>query len=139
MSFEEKGTWVVTVIAAATAVFYFATILAQLPTTAVGDIDYQARLLTAIGATIGLSIVAMIVVGITSPEDAGKSDQRDRDINRLGEYFGGILLTFGMLVPFGLALAEAPYFWIANAMYAIFVLSGLCAAAVKLVVYRRGI
>ena len=138
MSFEEKGTWVVTAIALANAVLYFATILGQIPTTAVGDIDYQGRLLIAIGATIGLSTLAMIAVGITSPEDAGKSDQRDKDINRLGEYVGGILVTFGMLVPFGLALAEAPYFWIANAMYLIFVLSGLCAAVVKVVIYRRG-
>jgi hypothetical protein len=142
MSFEEKGTWVVTVIAVVTAGFYFATILAQLPTTAVGEIDYQVPLLTAIGATIGLSIAAMIAVAILSSilshEDAGKSVVRDRDINRLGEYVGGMVVTFGMIVPLGLALAEAPHFWIANAMYVIFVMSGLSAAVVKLVIYRRG-
>jgi hypothetical protein len=142
MSFEEKGTWAVTVIAVAAAVFYFATILGQLPTTAVADIDYQVPLLTAIGATIGLSIVASIAIAILSSilshEDASKSDVRDRDINRLGEYVGGIVVTFGMLVPFGLAMAEAQHFWIANAMYLIFVLSGLSAAVVKLVIYRRG-
>ncbi len=142
MSFEEKGTWVVTVIAVATAAVYFATTLSQLPMTAVGDIDYQVPLLTAIGATIGLSIAASIGVAILSSilsgEDASKSDVRDRDINRLGEYVGGIVVTFGMIVPLGLALAEAPHFWIANAMYLIFVVSGLSAAVVKLVIYRRG-
>jgi hypothetical protein len=142
MSFEEKGTWAVTVIAVAVAVFYFATILGLLPTTAVGEIDYQVPLLTAIGATIGLSIVASIAIAILSSilshEDASKSDVRDRDINRLGEYVGGIVVTTGMLLPFGLAMAEAQHFWIANAMYLIFVLSGLSAAVVKLVIYRRG-
>lgn len=142
MSFEEKGTWVVTVIAVTTAAVYFAMILSQLPTTAVGDIDYQVPLLTAIGATIGLSIAASIGVAILSSivsgEDASKSDVRDRDINRLGEYVGGIVVTFGMIVPLGLALSEAPHFWIANAMYLIFVVSGLSAAVVKLVIYRRG-
>ena len=29
-----------------------------------------------------------------------------------------------MIVPFGLALTEAPYFWIANAMYMVFVIAG---------------
>ena len=142
MSFEEKGTWTVTFIAVVVAVFYFATILVQLPTTAVGEIDYQAPMLTAIGATIGLSIAGSIAIAIVSSilarEDVSKSDVRDRDINRLGEYVGGIVVTFGMLVPFGLALAEAPHFWIANAMYLTFVVSGLSAAVVKIVIYRRG-
>ena len=43
-----------------------------------------------------------------------------------------------MIVPFGLALAEAPHFWIANTMYLVFVLAAICGAAVKLVLYRRG-
>jgi hypothetical protein len=43
-----------------------------------------------------------------------------------------------MILPFGLALTEAPYFWIANAMYVVFVIAGISAAAAKLVLYRRG-
>ena len=38
-----------------------------------------------------------------------------------------------------LTLAEFEYFWIANAMYLVFVLSALVGAAVKLIAYRRGI
>ena len=138
MSFEEKGTWVVTAIAIANAVLYFATILAQLPTTAVGDIDYQGRLL------IGDRRHDRPVHGRHDrrrhPVARGRGEVRPtrQGHQRLGEYVGGILVTFGMLVPFGLALAEAPHFWIANAMYLIFVLSGLCAAVVKVVIYRRG-
>ena len=44
-----------------------------------------------------------------------------------------------MVVPFVLTLAEFEYFWIANAMYLVFVLSALVGAAVKLIAYRRGI
>ena len=63
---------------------------------------------------------------------------RDKDINRFGEYVGGIVLGVGMVVPLVLAMAEFDYFWIANAMYAAFVLSSLVSATVKLVAYRRG-
>lgn len=138
MSFEEKGTWLYAVIAVALPVIYFATILGQLPNTTVTEIDYQGLLLAAIGATIALAIVGMIVIGITSPSDAGKADQRDKEINRLGEYVGGIVLAIGMVVPLGLALAEAPHFWIANAMYLMFSLAALVGTTVKLVLYRRG-
>jgi len=138
MSFEEKGIWLYSVIAVTLPVIYFATILAQLPNTTVTEIDYQGRLLAAIGATIALAIVGMIVIGIASPRDAGKADQRDKEINRLGEYVGGTVLAIGMVVPLALAMAEAPHFWIANAMYLTFSLAGLVGTTVKLVLYRRG-
>ncbi len=138
MSFEEKGTWVFMATAIASAVVYFATIVGQLPTSAVAEIDYQRSMLAAIGATILLTILGMIGVGIASPGDANRSDQRDKDVNRFGEYIGGSLLAFGMIIPFGMAMAEAPHFWIANVMYLVFVLAGVCGAAVKLVAYRRG-
>ena len=138
MSFEEKGTWLYLVIAIALSMVYVATILGQASTLPVADIEYQVPMLLAIGATIGLMILGMIAIGISSPNEAGKADQRDKDINRLGEYIGGAVLAFGMIVPFGLAMVEAPYFWIANAMYAVFIVAAICGAAVKLVLYRRG-
>lgn len=138
MSFEEKGTWLYAAIALALPVIYFATILGQLPTVAVTEIDYQGPLLAAVGATIVLAIVGMIGIGIASPADAGRSDQRDKEINRLGEYVGGTALGIGMVLPFGLAMTEASHFWIANAMYLIFALAGLIGTAVKLALYRRG-
>jgi hypothetical protein len=138
MSFEERGTWIYAVIALVLPVIYFATILGQLPTTAVTEIDYQRPLLTAIGAAIVLAILGTIVSAMVSPKEAGKSDQRDKDINRLGEYVGGTVLAVGMIVPFGLAMAEAAHFWIANAIYLVFVLGALVGTTVKLVAYRRG-
>lgn len=138
MSFEEKGTWLYLVIITVLPIVYFATIAGQVMSMPVDEIDYQGRMLVAIGAAIGLAIVGMIAIAISSPAEADKSDQRDRDINRLGEYVGGLVLGFGMIVPFGLAMVEAPYFWIANGMYAVFVIAGLCGTVAKLVLYRRG-
>ncbi len=138
MSFEEKSTWIYAVLAIAIPAVYFATIVGQVQNTAVTEIAYQGPLLAAIGAAIVIAIVANIVVAISSPKDAGKADQRDKDINRLGEYAGGIVLSVCVLVPFGLAMAEADYFWIANAIYLAFIASAISATAVKLVAYRRG-
>jgi len=138
MSFEEKGTWLYAGILVTLSALYFATVIGQLPTTAVTEIDYQAPLIAAVVAAIVISIIGMILIGISSPREAGMADQRDKDINRLGEYVGGIVLAFGMIVPFGLTMAEVPYFWIANAMYLTFIVAGLCGTIVKLVLYRRG-
>ena len=100
-------------------------------------------MLGAIGLGIALAIVGRIVVEIAGqiadPGDRHDTDVRDRDIGRFGEYFAGTFLGIGMVVPFVLTLAEFEYFWIANAMYLVFVLSALVGAAVKLIAYRRGI
>ena len=138
MSFEEKSTWAYSVIAIALAVIYFATVLGQLPRTAAGDITFQVPLVAAIGATIGLTIVAHIVVAIAAPDDAGKRDQRDKDINRYGEYVGGLVLGVAATVPLILALAEVDHFWIANTIYLAFILSATAGSIVKIVAYRRG-
>ena len=138
MSFEEKGTWLYAVLAVILPVIYFATILGRLQTTPVADIDYQNSLLAAVAAAIALTIVGMILIGIASPDDAAKADQRDREINRHGEYVGGIVLAAAMIVPFGLALGEIHQFWIANTMYLAFIAGTLSATVVKLVAYRRG-
>ena len=138
MSFEEKGNWLYAALAVVVPAIYFATILGQLPATPVAEIDYQQSLLAVVGATVVLAIIGMIMIGIAAPDDAAKADQRDREINRHGEYVGGIVLATGMIVPFGLALGEFDQFWIANAMYVAFVLGTLSATIVKLVAYRRG-
>lgn len=138
MSFEEKSTWIYLGVALAVAGLYFATVLGQLPHTAAGDIAYQVPLLVAIGAAIVLTIVAHIVTAIAAPDDAGKRDQRDKDINRYGEYIGGIVASVGVVVPLILAMAEVEHFWIANTIYLALVLSAIVGSIVKIVAYRRG-
>lgn len=138
MSFDEKNAWIYAVLALVLPVIYFVITLGQVPATPVAEINYQVPMLIAIGAAIVLAIVLSIVIGIFSPRKAGKSDPRDKDINRLGQHVAGIVLGVAMIAPFGFALAEFDQFWIANAMYLAFVLSALVGTTVRLVAYRRG-
>jgi hypothetical protein len=97
-------------------------------------------MLWTIAIAIALSIVGRIAVAAAAkPSEADKSDARDKEINRFGEYVGGVVLAVSMLLPFGLAMAEVDHFWIANAMYAAFVLSALVSSPIKLIAYRRGL
>lgn len=139
MSFEEKGNWVFLVVNVVTYVAYLSVILGRAQDVPLTDVPYVSTMLWTIGIAIALSIVGNIVVAISKPSEADKSDVRDKDINRFGEYVGGVVLAAGMLAPFGLALAESDYFWIANAMYLAFVLSAFASSVVKVVAYRRGL
>jgi hypothetical protein len=143
MSFGEKRWWTYAAVVVVVPAIYFAVVLGQLGRTPVKDIDFQAPLLAAIAVGVGLGVVTQILLRIggriTSPTRGPEIDQRDRDINRLGEYVGGVVLAIGMVAPFGLALLRAESFWIANAMYVAFSVAAFAASVVKLVLYRHGI
>jgi hypothetical protein len=139
MSFEEKVNWVYGVVMVAVFGVYFASILGQARTTAVAEIAFQQPMIAAIVVAVVANILGSILVAISKPSEADKHDARDKEINRFGEYVGGSVLGVAMVLPLGLALAEADPFWIANAMVAGFVLSSLVSTVVKLVAYRRGL
>jgi hypothetical protein len=142
MSYEERGQWVYIVVNVLTFGGYAAIVLGQVRTVPPTEVVYVPTMFWAIGVAVALSIAGRILLEIAGemarPGDSHKADVRDREIGRLGEYFSGTVLGVGMIVPFALTLAEFDHFWIANAMYAVFALSALVGAAVKLVAYRRG-
>jgi MFS family permease len=138
MSSEEKRTWISAVVGVAVPIAYLATILSKVPDTDVARIAYVGPMLTSIGVGIGAGIVLAIVAAMASPRDAGRTDERDREINRRGEYVGFYVMSIAAIVPLVLAMAKVEHFWIAHALYLGFVLAALASAVVKIVAYRRG-
>ncbi|MFC5819343.1 hypothetical protein [Nonomuraea harbinensis] len=138
MSSEEKRSWIYLVVGVGVYAVYFVVVLSQVPGADVARIAYVRPMLIAIGAGIGLGIVANIAAAVASPKEAGRTDERDRQINRLGDYVGFYVMSIAALVPMALAMAEAAHFWIANALYLAFVLATVVSSAVKIVLYRRG-
>ncbi|MDQ2583231.1 hypothetical protein CKY47_04375 [Saccharothrix yanglingensis] len=137
MSYEEKGTWVYLVVTLVTYGGYAALLLGR-----AGDdlaaTPYVGLMIGAVIASMVLAIVVRILVEVVRPSDRHRADERDRDIDMRGEQVAGGVLGFGMILPLALAMAEAPHFWIANAIYAVFTAWAVATSAVKLVAYRRG-
>ena len=88
---------------------------------------------------MGVAAVALhAVIGIFSPREAGKKDQRDREIYRFGEYIGQSFVVIGGVAALLMAMAEWGHFWIANIIYLGFVLSAVLGSVAKIVAYRWG-
>jgi len=157
VSFEEKFTWVSTVVSTCVAAVYFAIVLGQVRTVPVAEIAYQRPLLIAIGTLIVLTIIGAIITAIItaigtavtakitgegsiedSVGDIGRKDERDEDINRRGELIGYYVSSGGMVGVMALAMLRYDQFWIANALYLSFVVGAIVAAVAKLVAYRWG-
>ncbi|MEV0677185.1 hypothetical protein AB0I60_11755 [Actinosynnema sp. NPDC050436] len=138
MSYEEKGTWVYLVVSLVAYVAYLIRLFDLSTGRDLVDTPYTAALLWAVGVSVVSAVVGRVVLEVVKPSDRHRGDVRDKEIDRRGEYFGGLLVGVGMVLPFGLALAEARHFWIANAMYAVFTLGAVVGSLIKLHAYRRG-
>ena len=137
MSYEEKSTWVMGVLAVLTYGIYVAIILSQTADRPLLEVDYVPVLLWTIGASIVASIVIHIFLGAKTGLDI--KDPRDRDIYRRGEYIGQSFLVIGALSAMLMAMFEFDTFWIANVIYLAFVLSAILSFIAKSVFYRRGL
>jgi hypothetical protein len=138
MSFEEKSAWIMGAAAVVSYGVYLAIILGRAATMDLAMVPYVAPLLWTIGASIAASIALHAVAGIFSPRDAGKKDQRDREIYRFGEHIGQSFVVIGGVAALLMAMAEWEHFWIANVIYLTFVLSAILGSVAKIIAYRRG-
>ncbi|MGV8896734.1 MAG: hypothetical protein ACOH10_14575 [Rhodoglobus sp.] len=138
MAFEEKSAWIMGIIAVV-AYSTYAIIMVDLGRTVpLPEVDYVPVMLWTIGASIVVSILLHIAIGLDSRKDAGKKDQRDRQIYRMGEYIGQSFVVIGGITAMIMAMLAVPHFWIANTLYLAFILSAILGTAAKLAAYRRG-
>ena len=149
MSFEEKVTWVsgvVTLVVASRYAWVVGGLFGQGP---VEQITYQRPLLFAVGAMIVLTIVGTIamaigtairaeITGEGSVDDIDRTDERDAHIGARGDRVAFYVSSVLMVGVLALAMLEMAHFWIANGVFAAFVVGGLVGSGVKLAAYRRG-
>ena len=136
MAYEEKGAWSFLVVTVGGYAAYLLVILGREGPLA--EVSYVPAMLWVIGGAIVASILLRIIFAIASPKDAEKMDQRDREINRFGDYVGQSFVVLGGVGALVLSWVEADHFWIANEIYLTFVLSAILGSVTKIIAYRRG-
>jgi hypothetical protein len=139
MSFEEKNAWAFLVISVVGYTIYLAVVLSQATGRPLVEVDYVPALLWTVGGAIVAGIVAGMLVSIGSPRPKDRTDQRDKQIKWFGDRIGQSFVVIGAVAAMLLAMFQADYFWIANAVYLAFVLSALVGSVAKLVAYRAGL
>jgi len=138
MTLEERRSWTYLAVAVVAYGVYVGTVVTKAASAPLADVDYVPVMLWTIGIAIVGGIVINIGQAVFTPRRDQTVDVRDRDIARLGDRVGQSFLVIGALAALLLAIVEAPYFYIANAVYLGFVLSAVLSSVTKVVVYRRG-
>ena len=138
MTLEERRSWTYLAVAVVSYGAYLSAVFARAASAPLVDVDYVPAMLWSIGIAIVVGIVLNIAIGIFTPRREQTKDDRDRDIERLGEHVGQAFLVIGGVAALLLAIIEADYFYIANVLYLCFVLSAVVGSVAKVIVYRRG-
>ena len=138
MAREEQRAWIMTAVTILAYGMYLVLVLGGAQGAALVDASYVPAMLWTIGGAILAAILLNILVGIFSARDAGRKDQRDKEINRLGEHIGQSFVILGAVLALVFAITGVDAFWIANVIYLAFVLSAILGSVAKIIAYRRG-
>ncbi len=139
MTFNEKITWLYGAVSVCSGATYFGIVVARAQDTSVTEVAYVWPMVWTMVACLAAMILGSLAIYLIWPQDRGKTDQRDREIDRVGNYAGQVFATFGALAALILTMTEASHFWIANTIYLGCFLSGFVGVVAKIVAYRVGL
>ncbi len=136
MAFLEKSNWVVIFVGVPTLLVYVAVIVPQVLSKPVAEVSWVQPMIVAIVAFVVANVLGNVVAAASNPREADKKDQRDTEIDHLGERIGNWLLVAGSIVALVLAMAMAEQFWIANAIFLGGIVGALLSSATKIAAYH---
>lgn len=137
MTLEEKRAWIRLVVSVLGYGAYVGIVLSRMDGRALPDVPYAATMLWVILAAIGAAVV--IEMFAVAPKSSRTTDERDREIGRLGDRVGQSFVVIGALAAMLMAMAGWDQFWIANVIYLGFVLSAILGGITKVIVYRGSV
>src|SRR5512146_2758818 len=115
MAFLEKSNWVTLIVSVPTLLYYLTLVVPDVLRKPVAEVSWvQPMVITIVGFVVA-NIIGNVAAAASNPAEADKNDERDREIDHLGERVGNWLIIAGAIAGLVLAMSRADHFWIANA------------------------
>jgi hypothetical protein len=137
VTFLEKSNWVVLVVAVPTLLIYMALVVPQVLGKPIAEVSWVQPMVFTIVGFIVANVLGNVVAAASNPGEADKKDQRDREIDHVGERAGNWLIIAGSIAALVLAMTGADHFWIANAIFLGGIAGSLLSAVTKIAAYHR--
>ena len=136
MAFLEKSNWVVVVVAVPTLLVYAVLVLPQVLSKPIAEVSWVQPMIFAIVGFVVANVLGNVVAAASNPSEADKNDERDREIDHVGERVGNWLIITGSIAALVLAMTGADHFWIANAIFLGGIAGALLSSVTKIAAYR---
>lgn len=136
MAFLEKSNWVTLVVAVPTLLVYAVLVVPQVLDKPIAEVSWvQPMAFTIVGFVVA-NVLGNVLAAASNPREADKKDQRDSEIDHLGERVGNWLIIAGSIAALVLAMARADHFWIANAIFVGGLAGSLLSSVTKIAAYH---
>ena len=120
--------------------WYLFRILPQIGTVPVDEIAWKWPMVIAMVIFVVLLVISAVRMAISDPsvrdENGVIDDERDRDIERRGDAWGGHAMHAVAFAALVLAMLDVHGFWIAQTLFVGGMLAGLASIGVKILAYR---
>ena len=136
MAFLEKSNWVVLVVGVPTLLAYAALVVPQVLGKPTAEVSWVQPMLFAIVGFVVANVLGNVVAAASNPSEADKNDERDKEIDHLGERVGNWLMIAGSIAALVLAMTRADHFWIANAIFLGGIAGALLSSVTKIAAYH---
>jgi len=136
MAFLEKSNWVVLVVGVPTLLVYLFVVVPQVLGQPIAEISWVEPMIVTIVVFVVANVLGNVVAAASNPREADTNDERDREIDRLGERVGNWLIIAGSIAALVLAMARADHFWIANAIFLGGLAGSLVSSVTKIAAYH---
>ncbi|HET9521235.1 MAG TPA: hypothetical protein VFO73_09340 [Candidatus Limnocylindrales bacterium] len=136
MTFLEKSNWVVLVVGVPTLLVYLAVIVPQVLGKPMAEVSWVQPMIFAIVGFVVANVLGNVVAAASNPGEADKNDERDREIDQVGERVGNWLIVAGSIAALVLAMTRADHFWIANAIFIGGIAGALLSSVTKIAAYH---
>jgi len=136
MAFLEKSNWVVLVVGVPTLLAYAVLVVPQVLGKPIAEVSWVQPMIFAIVGFVVANVLGNVVAAASNPSEADKNDERDREIDHVGERVGNWLIIAGSIGALVLAMTGADHFWIANAIFLGGIAGALLSSVTKIAAYH---
>jgi NADH:ubiquinone oxidoreductase subunit 6 (subunit J) len=136
MAFLEKSNWVVLVVGVPTLLVYAVLVVPQVLGKPSAEVSWVQPMIFAIVGFVVANVLGNVVAAASNPSDADKNDERDSEIDHVGERVGNSLIIAGSMAALVLAMVGADHFWIANAIFLGSIAGALLSSVTKIAAYH---
>jgi len=95
----------VLVVAVPTLLVYVALVVPQVLGKPIADVSWVGPMIATIVVFVVANILGNVVAAASNPSEADKNDERDREIDRVGERVGNWLIIAGSIAALVLAMS----------------------------------
>ena len=100
MAFLEKSNWVVLVVGVPTLLIYAALVVPEVLGKPIAEVSWVQPMIFAIVGFVVANVLGNVVAAASNPSEADKNDERDKEIDHLGERVGNWLIVAGSIAAY---------------------------------------